>query len=133
MDHLDRYVDGEPASLFFTGEKGGPVRPHVLQKTWSQARMTIGIEAHLHDLRHAGNTWAAATGASTKELMGHMGHANAAAALRYQHATADRDQAIARARSELKTPRKRSRWRAKLARPRDGRAMEPPKRRRTGA
>lgn len=28
-------------------------------------------------------------------LMARMGHANAAAALRYQHATADRDQAIA--------------------------------------
>jgi hypothetical protein len=33
-----------------------------------------------------------------------MGHANAAAALRYQHATADRDQSIARALSELAAP-----------------------------
>lgn len=33
-----------------------------------------------------------------------MGHANAAAALRYQHATADRDQAIARALSDLVAP-----------------------------
>lgn len=36
--------------------------------------------------------------------MARMGHANAAAALRYQHATADRDQAIARALSELAAP-----------------------------
>jgi integrase len=103
MDHLDRFVDGEPGSLFFTGEKGGPVRPHVLQKAWTKARSSVAIEAHLHDLRHAGNTWAAATGASTKELMVCMSHANAAAALRYQHATADRDQAIARALPELAT------------------------------
>lgn len=30
-----------------------------------------------------------------------MGHANSAAALRYQHATADRDKAIAQALSDL--------------------------------
>lgn len=66
--------------------------------------MPEAIPVHLHDLRNAGNIWAAATGASTKELMARMGHANAAAALRYQHATADRDQAIARALSDLVTP-----------------------------
>jgi Protein of unknown function (DUF2442) len=44
-----------------------------------------------HDLRHSGNSWTAATGASTAELMARIGHASAAASLRYQHATADRD------------------------------------------
>lgn len=48
-----------------------------------------------HDLRHTGNTMAATTGASTKELMPHMGHASPRAALIYQHATRDRDEAIA--------------------------------------
>jgi hypothetical protein len=38
---------------------------------------------------------AAATGASTKELMHRLGHASARAALRYQHATEKRDEAIA--------------------------------------
>ena len=38
---------------------------------------------------------AAATGASTRELMARMGHASAEAALRYQHATRERDAAIA--------------------------------------
>ena len=56
----------------------------------------------LHDLRHTGNTTlAAATGASTKELMARMGHASAQAALIYQHATAERDRAIADALSDL--------------------------------
>jgi len=50
---------------------------------------------HFHDLRHTGNTLAAATGASTRELMARMGHASAEAALRYQHATRERDDAIA--------------------------------------
>ncbi len=79
------------------------VRPHVLQKSWDQAKKATGLtQFHLHDLRHSGNTWAAATGASTKEVMARMGHANAnaEAAIRY-HATADRDQAIAAALSSL--------------------------------
>ena len=36
--------------------------------------------------------------------MSRMGHANAAAALRYQHATADRDRVIAQALSDLARP-----------------------------
>jgi hypothetical protein len=40
-------------------------------------------------------------GASTRELMARMGHASASAALRYQHATRDRDRAIAEALSSL--------------------------------
>ena len=52
-------------------------------------------ELHFHDLRHVPNTLTAASGASTKELMHRMGHASPEAALRYQHATRDRDAAIA--------------------------------------
>jgi integrase len=54
-----------------------------------------------HDLRHTGNTIAAATGASTRELMARMGHASSRAALIYQHATRERDAAIAAALSDL--------------------------------
>ena len=46
-----------------------------------------------------------ATGASTKELMARLGHASAAAALRYRHATVDRDQAIAQVLSGLVLPK----------------------------
>lgn len=103
--HLRSFVGAETDALVFTGEKGGPLRPHVLQKAWMEARAAVGMpDLHLHDLRHAGNTWAAATGASTKELMARMGHASPAAALRYQHATADRDRAIAQALSALVEP-----------------------------
>ena len=51
-------------------------------------------DLHFHDLRHTGNTLAAATGASTKELMTRMGHASSRAALLYQHATRERELAI---------------------------------------
>jgi len=101
-EHLEGFVAGSVEALLFTGEKGGPLRPHVLQAAWDKARRRTGLgHLHFHDLRHSGNTWAAATGASTAELMACMGHASAAAALRYQHATADRDRVIAQALSAL--------------------------------
>jgi hypothetical protein len=50
-----------------------------------------------HDLRHTGGTLSAATGASLKELMARLGHSSVRAAMIYQHATRDRDQAIAKA------------------------------------
>jgi len=101
-EYLAEYVVVSPDSPLFTGEKGGPLRPHVLQVAWDNARKKTGLQGfHFHDLCHSGNTWAATTGASTAELMARMGHASAAAALRYQHATADRDRAIATALSSM--------------------------------
>jgi integrase len=58
----------------------------------------------VHDLRHYASTLAAATGASTRELMARLGHASPAAALRYQHATAERDHVIAQRMDELIAP-----------------------------
>ena len=82
QEHLQDHTEPGADSLLFTGEKGGPLRPHVLQAKWHEARQGIGRpDLHLHDLRHSGNTWAAGTGASTAELMARMGHASPAAAL----------------------------------------------------
>jgi integrase len=68
----------------------------VWQREWTRTRTALGLEGvHLHDLRHVAGTMAAATGAGTKELMHRLGHASPRAALRYQHATAKRDQVIA--------------------------------------
>lgn len=103
--HLETFTAADPDALVFTGERGGPLRPHVLQKHWARARLAAGRpDLHLHDLRHTGNTWAAATGASTRELMARMGHANQDAALRYQHATEDRDRVIAEALARMARP-----------------------------
>jgi integrase len=54
-----------------------------------------------HDLRHTGATMAAATGATVAELMARIGHTTPQMAMRYQHATEERDQAIAQALSEF--------------------------------
>jgi integrase len=80
----------------FTGEKGGPLAPHVLHGAWAKARAEVGLpNLHFHDLRHLVGTLAASTGAGIKELMYRLGHASHQAALRYQHATRHRDRAIA--------------------------------------
>lgn len=104
-DHLARFVGPEPDALVFTGEKGGPLTKAVLHKAWEQTRASIGRpDLRLHDLRHTGLTLAAATGATTAELMHRAGHASATAALRYQHATADRDRVLADALADLSQP-----------------------------
>lgn len=102
-DHLDRFAGAGPnAHLFIGARSGEPLHPSSLKKAWTRARDVTGLtHLHMHDMRHTGNTWAAATGASTKELMARMGHSSPAAALRYQHATEERDHVLAQALSGL--------------------------------
>lgn len=100
--HLDEHTDSEEGAFLFTSRAGTPLTATNLQRSWSNARLSIGRpELHLHDLRHTGLTLAAATGATTAELMHRAGHASASASLRYQHATRDRDQVLANALAEL--------------------------------
>ena len=100
--HLHNYAARGKDGLVFVGTEGQPVRLATFYKAWGKAVREVGLEEfHFHDLRHTGNTLAAATGASTKELMSRMGHASPRAALIYQHATRDRDAAIASALSEV--------------------------------
>jgi integrase len=58
-------------------------------------------DLRFHDLRHTGAVLAAATGATLAELMARLGHSTQGAALRYQHAAADRDLEIARRLSAM--------------------------------
>jgi hypothetical protein len=93
-------VRPEPSSPLLVGEKGSRLGRHRLNDAWSAARSALGRpEIHFHDLRGAGLTRAATQGAATRELTARAGHASSAAALRYQHATPDRDTAIAAALS----------------------------------
>ena len=94
--HMTDHVDSEADARLL------PVTSRVLDKAWNTARRKVGLpEFHIHDLRHSGLTWSAATGASTAELMRRGGHSSPAAAMRYQHATEDRDSALAAALAEL--------------------------------
>jgi integrase len=90
-------------TLVYTSPESGPIRRNNFRsRVWLPAVRTVGVEGlRFHDLHHTGNTLAAATGASTRELMARMGHASPRAALIYQHATSERDHAIAAALGEM--------------------------------
>jgi integrase len=104
VDHLVESVDLDPGALLFPGRGGQHMAPSSLYRVWYPAREAAGRpDLHFHDLRHTGATLAAATGATLAELMARLGHSTSAAALRYQHAAADRDQAIAEALSGFAT------------------------------
>ena len=98
--HLSEHTADGPDALVFTGEKGALLRSGNFGRAvkWTRTVAAVGLPGfHFHDLRHTGNTLAAASGASTRELMQRMGHASMRAALIYQHATSERDREIASA------------------------------------
>jgi Phage integrase family len=96
--HLAEYVGAEPWSLVFTGPKGAPIRRGNARKLlrWNDALTAVGLTGvRFHDLRHIGNTLAARSGVSTRDLMTRMGHDSVRAAIIYQHATTEADARIA--------------------------------------
>lgn len=100
--HLEAHVAADPDSWVLTGEKGAALSPAALYSAWHEACAAIGRPGlRLHDLRHTGLTLAAAQGATVAELMYRAGHASPNAAMRYQHATKDRDRVLADALSDL--------------------------------
>ncbi|MEZ0064030.1 integrase [Streptacidiphilus sp. MAP12-20] len=95
--HLKLYVGQEPDSLLFLGERGAPFRRSTFGRKWRKARDAAGMPGfRFYDLRHTGNTLAANTGASLKDLMTRMGHASVSAAMVYQHATDEQQRKISR-------------------------------------
>jgi len=98
--HLDDRTAPGADALLFPARHGGHMNPSSLYATWYPARAAAGRpDLRFHDLRHTGATLAAATGATLADLMARLGHSTPSAALRYQHAAADRDQLIAAALS----------------------------------
>ena len=104
--HLAQWVGADAAALVFPSADGsGLRRSNFNRRVWHPASRAAGLSGlRFHDLRHTGNTLAASTGASTKELMSRMGHASPRAALMYQHATSERDRVLADALSRLAEP-----------------------------
>jgi integrase len=86
----------------FVGRDGRPMRGDAVRQAFDRARRQVGLPGfRFHDLRHTGQTMAASTGATTKDLMRRMGHASPVASYRYLHAVDGRDAEIASALSEL--------------------------------
>jgi integrase len=97
-EHLAEHSGSGP--LVFTGPTGAPIRRGNFNKLvrWRETVEQLGLDGvRFHDLRHSGNTLAARSGVSTRDLMARMGHDSMEAAIIYQHATTEADARIAAA------------------------------------
>jgi integrase len=100
--HLATFVGSDPSAFVFTKTNGSMLDRRNFHTMWRRATRKAGVpDYHFHDLRHLASTMAAVSGATTRELMSRMGHSSHRAALIYQHATEDRDRAVAEAMSRL--------------------------------
>jgi integrase len=104
-EHLAAHVAVGAEALLFPSPSGTHLRSDgALHRAFHAARLAANRpDLRFHDLRHTGATLAAAGGATLAELMRRLGHSTSVAAMRYQHATSDRDAAIAAALSEFHT------------------------------
>jgi integrase len=101
-EHLLQHAEAGKDGLLFPARGGGHLAPSSLYRVWYPAREAAGRpDLRFHDLRHTGAVLAAQTGATLAELMGRLGHSTPGAAMRYQHAAAERDQEIARRLSAM--------------------------------
>jgi integrase len=96
--HLRDNITGGKNGLLFPAADGvSHMAPSTLYKVYYPARVAAGRpDLRFHDLRHTGAVLVASRGATLAELMARLGHSTAGAAMRYQHASQDRDQELAK-------------------------------------
>ena len=110
--HIAEHAEFGRDGLLFPATGGGHLAPSSLYgRAPSRTRTGWGFYAAsdaakrpdltIPRLSHTGAVLAAATGATLAELMARLGHSTQGAALRYQHAAADRDLEIARRLSAM--------------------------------
>jgi integrase len=96
--HLETFsAPGEYGLVFHrAGQPSVPIHPNTLRGAWNRARVGVpGLEEFVfHDLRHTGLTIFAQNGATFAELLHRGGHSSLEVALRYQHATEERDRSL---------------------------------------
>lgn len=97
-EHLATWAGDD---FLFVGEDGTRIAANALYQAFVRARKSVGVNLAFHDLRHTGQTLAAATGASLADLKRRLGHSSTTAALRYMHAVEGRDAEIATALSAI--------------------------------
>lgn len=113
--HMRVFAEEGETGRLFVGPKGATPLRSNFNKVWKRALGKADVPGlHLHDLRHTGATYAAGTGATTRELMKRLGHSSPRAALIYQHARDERDQAIAEGLDDIIKQAKRASRKAQL-------------------
>ncbi len=93
--HLQTYTPSQRTAPVLVNSRGVRVSQSALDRAWRTAREHAGRSGfHFHDLRHTGLSKYAEQGATLAELLHRGGHTDVTVALRYQHATAQRDRAL---------------------------------------
>ena len=96
--HLERWVGGKKTSPLFPSvrDSSRPLSQTLFDEEWRAARVKAGMPSfRFHDLRHTGLTLYAQAGATLSEIMARGRHKHPEVAVRYQHATLERDRANA--------------------------------------
>lgn len=102
-EHLEQWVDSDEHAPLFTAQRDRtrPLAQSAFDRAWRAAREQAGMPGYrFHDLRHTGLTMYARTGATLAEIMARGRHKHPDVAVRYQHATLERDRANAAALGE---------------------------------
>jgi integrase len=103
-DHLEQHTAPDPDAIVFHDGHGSVLSSSRRTRLFKRARAVAGRDdLRWHDLRHTGATLAAQAGATTRELQDRLGHSTFQAAMRYQHATAERQRELAARMSALAT------------------------------
>ncbi|MGB5934276.1 MAG: tyrosine-type recombinase/integrase [Ornithinimicrobium sp.] len=93
--HLETYTPAARTAPVLANSRGQRVSQTTLDRHWRAAREEAGRPGfHFHNLRHTGLSRYAEQGATLAELLHRGGHTDVTVALRYQHATAERDRAL---------------------------------------
>lgn len=94
--HLLEHTSEGPNGLLFPGDRTDHMSVRYLMDRYRPAREAAGRpDLTIHHLRHTALTLAGQHGATAAELQARAGHASQAAMAIYQHATLDRDKALA--------------------------------------
>lgn len=96
--HLERWVGESKSDPLFpsAADPSRPVSQTRFDEEWRAARVKAGMPGfRFHDLRHTGLTLYAQAGATLSEIMARGRHKHPEVAVRYQHATLERDRANA--------------------------------------
>lgn len=93
--HLQMYTPSQSTAPVLVNSRGVRVSQTALDRAWRTAREHAGRPGfHFHNLRHTGLSKYAEQGATLAELLHRGGHTDVSVALRYQHATAQRDRTL---------------------------------------
>ena len=97
IEHMAAHVRPELDAPLLPSSQNprAPVSQTAFDVAWRKAREPVRPGFRFHSLRHTGLTEYARAGATLKELQERGRHKDVAVALRYQHATLERDRALA--------------------------------------